>query len=200
MQQLIQITSNPGKFELEIERGSVEYQNNHIPQSKVNTTPSVMKLDPSLPQVRLDSYQARKSLGQFNNNDFALENTRKAQNQYEAYVSSVVQLGHGMASIEDGTTIGSLMRQKVLEQPTTITMFLPSGGVDVSWNIGELETEYTPAETNIEWNIPDFSLEYTPGSISMKMLERPSVNIEYIGGPIYFPRSASEAYKQAASM
>ncbi|MCR5481985.1 MAG: hypothetical protein K6F52_04235 [Clostridia bacterium] len=47
------------------------------------------------------------------------------------------------------------------------------------------------------------NVEFQPPDLELKVTERPEVIIKYIGGPLYFPRSADpkfeQAYKQAAA-
>ena len=48
---------------------------------------------------------------------------------YQA-IGEAVQLGNQMQQIQDGVTIGQLVRERFLQQPTTYTVFLPSAGVE----------------------------------------------------------------------
>ena len=38
-------------------------------------------------------------------------------------------------------------------------------------------------------------MEFVPGSVELIVRDRPRVEIEYLGEPIYFPASASPNYK-----
>ena len=73
--------------------------------------------------------------------------------------------------------------------------FLPKGGADVSFDKGTLSINYTPTDINIDWeNINSSVVEFVPGNIEFIVKERPRVEIEYLGEPIYVPPSANPAY------
>ena len=49
---------------------------------------------------------------------------------------------------------------------------------------------------DIDWNIhPDSPLEFIPGSVEFIVHDRPRVEIEYIGDPLYVPPSANTNYE-----
>ena len=80
------------------------------------------------------------------------------------------------------------------EQPSSYTLFLPSGGVDISWEPNSLQVQYTPGETEFQWEFPELELIYTPGSVKINIIEYASIDIEYLGTPFYIPKSADPNY------
>ncbi len=203
MEQLIQITTTPGKYDLEINPGRLEYKSNHIPQVNLETTPSKLSLDTKHIQVRIDSYQARKSLGtgHMNVSDIAAYNTNNASKNISSYISNTISQGRALGDLTSGATIGALMRQKMIDHAPSTTLFLPkAGGVQISWDEGAIQTNYQPQKTDFNWDIKNVEFTFTRGSVSLKILEPHNVDIEYIGEPLYFPRSAAAAYKQTTNM
>ena len=82
----------------------------------------------------------------------------------------------------------------MLEQPQMYTAFLPSAAAEISWEPSQLRMSFTPSKSSYDWKLTQNEFSYTPGSVKMKILENASVDIEYIGGPLYIPRSADPNY------
>ena len=110
-----------------------------------------------------------------------------------------VQFGNQMARIQDGVTISEIMRQKVLEQPTTYTTFLPSAGTDISWQPQQLNLDYDPGSVNFDWEVMRNVMDYVPGKFQMHITQYPEVQIEYLGEPRYVPPSSSPTYEEESA-
>ena len=190
MQQLLQITTTPAKYELDITNAKLDYNQNFIPKVEASTTPGKFKIKTSPTTLRLDTYEARHSVGFAKIDDIIRDNAEKGKENVSRYISKTVQMGKNLGSIEKGTTISSLMKQRVLEQPTSITVFIPSNGADVSWQPGSIKTEYDVGSVKNDWQITPYSTNYTPGSVKLRLIQKPSVDIEYVGSPQYVPPSA----------
>ncbi|MGN0586364.1 MAG: hypothetical protein ACI4JF_03685, partial [Oscillospiraceae bacterium] len=69
----------------------------------------------------------------------------------------------------------------------------------VSYNDGMLSINYSmdSSSSDEEFSLPDLSsgFEFIPGSIEFVISQMPDLEIEYVGDPIYFPRSADPNYK-----
>ncbi len=193
--QLLNITATPTKYELKIEPARLELSNpDKIPEAKLSFSPLELKIDSKNTTVRLDTYQARKSLGYMNIDDTIRANAENSVQQFNRNVRETVEFGQQVARIEDDVTIRDVVQQKMLEQPQLYTMFLPSGGVEISWEPNELNVKFTPGDVEMEWDRPQMELTYVPGSIRLEILEFAKVEIEYLGSPIYIPKSADPNY------
>ncbi len=201
MQNVLQISTNPGKYELQVEHAKLEYKNNPLPLAKVNTQRGKFELDSEPARLRVDTYQSRRSMGHLNLTDSAAEFSNKAQANFSDYISNTISIGRGVGDVTDGTTIGSLMRNKMTEISKSMTVFIPaSGTVSISWQDDKLTSSYTPSQTDYEWDIKGVDFTYTRGGVSLNVLERANVDIEYVGEPLYFPRSAAKAYQNALAV
>ena len=75
--------------------------------------------------------------------------------------------------------------------------FLPKEGPDISWSGNTLSINYQASELNMDWNTaPEAKLEFVPGTVEFIVNQRPKLEIEYVGEPIYFPRSAAPGYEE----
>lgn len=78
----------------------------------------------------------------------------------------------------------------------TIMDFLPKEGADITFDGGKLNIEYQMGEQNFDWDIKNhLPMEFIPGSVEFIVRDRPRVEIEYVGEPIYVPASANPNYE-----
>lgn len=196
--QLLQITVTPMKCELQIENARLEHQSDFTPSASIQTTPAQLNIETKPAEQRLDSYQLRHSIGFAKVGDRIQQAAEKGQNSLSLYIRGTVEEGSEMAKIEDGVTIGELVHQKMLEQPTTITAFLPSGSLSIMWDPPKIETQYQEGSMDIQWDINQNVLSFVPGSVKLHITQYASVEVEYMGSPLYVPPSASPDYEEAA--
>lgn len=197
MQQLLQIKTIPGQYELTINNAKLEYDQEFIPTADVSSTNGTLSIKTTAPTLHISSYEARKSLGFSTVGDRLKEGTRKASDNVVRYIKAANELGRNLSRIDKGVTIGSLVKQKILERPSSITMFIPSTGVDISWDAGDIQMDYEVGTLDYNWkkNIRDFS--YVPGSVQLNIIQKPSIEITYLGSPLYVPRSSDPNYEES---
>ncbi len=194
--QLLQITTTPVKYEMEIEHAKLEIHNQLRPQMEMHTTPAKVDINTKNIQVKLNTYQARSSLGLRNAYDQLRMVGDRAQASVASKTREFVQNGRQMADIEDGVNIAQIIGQKMLQQPAAYTAFLPAAGADISWEPNRINIEATRGSTDVKWANLRNVLNYVPGSVRLHILEYPRVEIEYMGEPIYIPASAAPDYKE----
>ncbi len=190
--QLIEITSTPAKYELEVTPAKLEYNNDTVRDMKVQTTPSTLKIDAKNIAAKIDSYESRKSIGLMTMGDRIKYSADKAEEHISSKTREYVQIGQQMSNIHEGATIPSIIAQKRMQDTNTqlVTAYFPSVGPTISWEPNDLNLDYTPAEVDINWQELDRSMTYIAGSVRFEVVQRASVDIEYIGGPVYFPKSS----------
>ena len=188
--QLIRITSIPLEYKIETQPGRLEMKQAQNAQQTMSREAPQLNIQSRTIQVRLDTTELRASLNLRTDSEFAkyyADRGRKAA--YEA-IGEKVQFGNQMAQIQDGVTIAQIVRQKMLEQPTTYTTFLPAVGPQISWQPGEVELNYDPGSVRFDWEVMRNQMEYIPGVYRMHITQYPKVQIEYLGKPNYVPPSS----------
>ena len=196
--QLLQITTNPLKYELEIEHAKLEYKQDLAPSADVQTTSAKLRVDKmENTKVNIDTYNARKSLGVMNTGDFIKKSKGEAEQHIKDQTREYVEIGKELSNIQDGVTVSDVFKSKMLEQPSVLyTAYLPSVGADLSWSPAQLQMSYEPATTETNWQINKNEFNFVPGSIKVKVSELASVDIQYLGGPMYVPPSADPEYEE----
>ena len=197
--QLINITSTPIEYKINIEPGRLEMKQADNARQKMTSFPSELSIQSRNIEVRLDSTRMRASLNLRNPGEFArYYGSQGMQTAYEN-IGDRVQFGNQISQIQDGVSISQVVQQKMLEQPTTYTTFIPSAGIDISWQPQELNLDYQPTQLEFDWQTMKNSMEYVPGKYQMDILQYPKVQIEYLGTPTYVPPSADPNYEEQSA-
>ena len=197
--QLINITSTPIEYKINIEPGRLEMKQADNARQKMTSFPSELSIQSRNIEVRLDSTRMRASLNLRNPGEFArYYGSQGMQTAYEN-IGDRVQFGNQISQIQDGGSISQVVQQKMLEQPTTYTTFIPSAGIDISWQPQQLNLDYQPTQLEFDWQTMKNSMEYVPGKYQMDILQYPKVQIEYLGTPTYVPPSADPNYEEQSA-
>ena len=197
--QLINITSTPIEYKINIEPGRLEMKQADNARQKMTSFPSELSIQSRNIEVRLDSTRMRASLNLRTPGEFArYYGSQGMQTAYEN-IGDRVQFGNQISQIQDGVSISQVVQQKMLEQPTTYTTFIPSAGIDISWQPQQLNLDYQPTQLEFDWQTMKNSMEYVPGKYQMDILQYPKVQIEYLGTPTYVPPSADPNYEEQSA-
>lgn len=191
MVQLLKITNIPIEYNYRITPGRLELKQAQNPSQRMTQVPSRLNIQTQNIQMRLDSTELRASLNLRTNGDFARYCADKGTQAAYETIGETVQFGNQMARIQDGVTIGQLIKKRMLVQPVTYTAFFPSADVQISWQPQELDLEYDAGSLEFDWEIMRNRMDYIPGKFQMAITQYPKVQIEYLGKPNYVPPSAT---------
>lgn len=194
--QLIKITNIPIEYSYNVEPARLEMKQAGNPNRKTTREPAEMNIRQRNIQVRLDTTALRASLNMRTNEGFARYYASQGTQTAYQTIGESVQVGNQMGRIQDGVSIGQIIRQKMLEQPVSYTTFLPSSPPDISWQPQELNLEYDPGALHFDWQIMRNMMDYIPGKFQMNITQYPKIQIEYLGEPNYVPPSANPNYQE----
>lgn len=199
MKPLLNIQSIPIEYQLQIERPRLEMRQANNPRSNVTQTPSSLQIHTKNIQVRLDTSDMRSSIGLKSAPDLIAEAAAYGKQTAQEATAEMTRFGDQLGQIQDGVTVAGLIQQKMLQQPDTVTVFLPSTGPAVSWDPNQINMKYQPGNLDFEWKINQNVLNYIPGKFQMVIKQYPKVQIEYLGDPNYVPPSASPNYEEESA-
>lgn len=148
-------------------------------------------------KLNIDTYQARKSLGYGNMTDGDML-AQKAQDGFTIAFQGTAKVAAEGDQLARGASPSEIALNNARAGATvqTIMEFLPKEGADITFDAGTLNIEYQMGEQDIDWDIhPDSPLEFIPGSVEFIVRDRPRVEIEYVGDPLYVPPSANPNYE-----
>lgn len=200
---LLSITTVPIKVEINITKG--EFKNPHVNnpdlafKMDIKTQNGQLKIHSEPSKINIDTYAARSSMGygEMNNGDLIKHEANKGIKLAYQGTARIVQEGNQLAR---GATASQIAAQNNRAGQTiqTIMEFLPKTGADVTFDKGVLNINYEVGDVNIDWeNAQMMPYEFTPGKVEFSVSQMPSVEIEYLGGPIYVPPSADPDYQPA---
>lgn len=194
---LLQITNIPISIEVNVTNPSLRTPATSSPKMNISKTESGYKIDAQPAKINIDTYDARASMGygEYNSADFVSTEANKGIKLAYKGVAKIVQDGN---SLMQGISPSEIASQKSRAGASieTVMEFLPKTGADVTFDKGTLNIQYEASATSIDWeNLQAKPLEFTPGTIEFIVKERPRVEIEYLGEPIYVPPSANPSYR-----
>ncbi len=196
MDQLLNITSIPINVEINVTRAELKLDT-PAPTVQVTKSPGGMQITADPIQVHIDNTAARESLGYGHKNidTFAKDEAQKGIKVAYQAIANIVNEGNALGNFE--ATPASIAASKASRTMETIMEFLPKEGPDISWSGNTLSINYKAEQLSMDWNTsPTAQLEFVPGTVEFIVNQRPKVEIEYTGEPIYFPRSAAPGYEE----
>lgn len=194
--QLLEISTIPTRYELQIEHAKLEGFHQYLPLADVSHEPSSLRVDATNGLMRVDTYECRKSLGLTNITDTFKSWAEAGKRAISKKITDDVAFGKQMAATDQGLTIHDIMNQKLLDQPSLVTTFLPSAPPMMQFEPGNIKLSYDPGSLSYDFGEIQSSMNYIPGSVRMKILEQGHVDIRYIGTPNYVPPSSAPTYSE----
>ena len=197
---LLNITSVPIKVEINIKKG--EFTNPKVDNPEralkmnIQTSKGELKIHSEPPKINIDTYAARSSLGygHYNNADFIGKNAQDGISVAYQGTAKIVSEGDQLVRGVSPAEIAA-QNNKAGQTIQTIMDFLPKEGADVTFDDGVLNINYDAGDVNIDWdNAGVVPLEFIPGKVEFEITQMPSVQIEYLGDPIYVPPQSDPNY------
>ena len=195
---LLQITTIPIQIEIKVTNARFEHSDEYVqPQVNIKSRNGGFVMEAEPLKLNIDTYQARKSMGFGHMTDGDMLKQKAQEGWSIAFQGTAKDVSEG-DQLARGASPAEIALNNARAGPTvqTIMEFLPKEGADVTFEAGKLNIEYQMGSQDIDWNIhPDSPLEFIPGSVEFIVHDRPRVEIEYIGDPIYVPPSANPNYE-----
>ena len=196
MDQLLKITTIPMKYELKIESAHLEYGNSRA-FLDVHRERGGLSMKSTMARLNIDTFEARASVvpTAFIS---VRDSARAGQEASEAAAARYAREGHMMvSSTNDGNTVLNQIFAGRLDMPAGDfrLAFLPSAAPQFHYQPGDLSMNYEIDRLKFDFRQQKGTFQFVPGSVEMDTLQRPSVEIEYIGEPVYIPPSSAPGYK-----
>lgn len=194
--RLINIESTPIQYKIHMEPPRLEMRQAQNPSVQLESQPVRLQLRSRNIQVQLDTTAMRESMGLRSVGAFLSDQAGRGRQAALDATAELARFGRQVGAIEDGVTIAQLVAQQILQQPGTVTAFIPSVGPEISWLPGGVELAYQPPQLETDWQTNKNVLDYIPGKFEVVIEQYPTVEIEYLGEPQYVPPSASPTYEE----
>lgn len=190
MERLLNINIIPAKTELNIQKSQLSY-NTPQPSVEMSIQKGGLEINTEKLQIHIDSFEMQQSIGL--KSVKTLVNEYGAEGKQAAYqaTANFVQEGNQMAT-PNGMKVHDIVAQRANKSIETVLEFLPKERPKISWEGGKTTIDYTPDKLNINFNIGKISnYNFQQGKVDMNLIQKPAVEIEYLGQPRYVQSSWS---------
>ena len=195
MEQLLSIKHIPIKVEVNVTRGEFKRVEN-----SGSKTPSIKVSPKQGGGLRLQAEPYRMEIPESRNYDTYIPSSNYDSGftlTYEA-VAKLADGGNSAAGIKQTGDMGQFSAKRASRSIEAVLQSLPkSRNSAVSYSDGVLSVNYqmTGSEAVTDLASSHAEFEFIPGSIEFIISQMPELDIEYLGDPIYFPRSADPNYE-----
>lgn len=194
---LLKITTIPISIEIKITKAKLELPEDRQPKVNITTKNGGFVMEAEPLKINIDTYEARKSLGYGHMTDADML-AQKAQEGWSLAFQGTAKVASNGDALARGMSASELALQNARAGATmqTIMEFLPKEGANITFDEGKLNIDYQIGSQDFDWDtMARMPMEFIPGSVELIVRDRPRVEIEYMGGPIYVPASADPNYE-----
>lgn len=200
MEQLIKITTIPISIQLKTSKAQLKNSSPEdsfgIPKLSIFHDKGGFKITSDPIKVRIDTLETKKSIGILTAQDSILKSAQDGiKIAYEATARYADEGNYLADTPTSQNPIPEIAKKYFNRDIQTMLAFIPSQEPNISWDGGTLNIQYNADDLNIDWESAHPEFEFIPPNIELTVLERPSVIIEYLGGPIYVPPSVDPNYE-----
>lgn len=191
MYPLIEIKTIPIEIEMKTTNAKLEYTRG-IAEMEVSRDNGGLSIKSRPIRVNIDTFEARNSLSPTLARSIQQQAERGVQSAYEA-TATYAQQGQLLLKTKIGQELVSQFGADAQTKDVMTNIgidFLPKGGANISWDLGEMNIRYEMDKLNFDWKFGTGDYQFTPGDIQISVTQRPDVVIKYVGGLIYVPPSA----------
>ena len=193
----LQITTIPIQIEIKVTNAKMEFAEDRQPKVNITTKNGNFVMEAEPLKLNIDTYEARKSLGPGHMTDGDIMQ-QKASEGFSLAFQGTARVASEGNMLARGMSPSEIAIQNARAGATveTIMEFLPKEGADITFDGGKLNIDYQMGSQEFDWDIMSkLPMEFIPGSVELIVRDRPRVEIEYIGDPIYVPASANPNYE-----
>lgn len=197
MEQLLSIKHIPIKVEVNVTRGEFKRVEN-----SGSSTPSIKVSPKQGGGLRLQAEPYRLEIPESRNYDAYIPSSSYDSGftlTYEA-IAKLADGGNSSSGVNQSGEMRQFSAKRASRSIESVLQSLPkSRSSAVSYSDGVLSVNYqmvgsgSESVAELASSHPEF--EFIPGSIEFIIKQMPELDIEYLGDPIYFPRSADPNYE-----
>lgn len=200
MGPLLKITTIPFSYEMKINHARLEMES---PDASVSVARQEggLRIDHKPAKIHIDTREARASMG-FKSLGQAIEEfgARGIQDALDA-TAQYAQEGNHLMDTRNTAAFSNIVYQRTSNTIDTMLGFIPSTPAKVSFDPHQLQMQYEMAKLSFDWrtnNKPE--MNFVPASIEFIIKDYARLEIEYLGGPIYIPKSADPNYQEPVGL
>jgi len=191
IEPLIEIKTIPMSMEFKVNKARYEIINTNA-TFEVTREKGGLQMQMKPTKLNIDTVETRYSAGIKSAMRSVEDSAQKGiQAAYEA-TARYAKEGNFMLDIDFmDNPIPEIALRKFFSSVDFNIGFIPSVKPDISWEVGELSINFEMDKLDFDWNVERPEIKFIPGSIEFIIKEYPSVEINYVGTPIFVPPSSN---------
>ena len=196
---LIEITTVPIEIEMKVTDAKLEYARGTA-DLEISRNDGGLHIKSRPIRLNVDTFEARNSIVPTTATSISQAADKGRQASYEA-TAAYARQGKLLLNAKVGEDkIAQIAAQQQAENVKTNVgiEFLPTVGAELNWDTGDMQIRFEMDKLNFDWRMNHPSFEFTPGDIQISVTQQPSVQIKYVGGPLYVPPSSDPNYEGEA--
>ena len=199
MTPLIEIKNVPIEIEMKISHAKLEHTRGTA-DLEISRDKGGLSIRTKPIRVNIDTFEARNSITPTTATAISEAAEKGTQASYEA-TAAYARQGKLLLNAKVGeeliTKFAAESQMKDVKTNVGIE-FLPTVGAELNWDAGDMQIRFEMDKLNFDWRMNKASFEFTPGDIQFSVTQHPSVQIKYVGGPLYVPPSSDPNYEGEA--
>ncbi len=196
---LIEITTVPIEIEMRVTDAKLEYARGTA-DLEISRNEGNLQIKSRPIRLNVDTFEARNSITPTTATAISEAAEKGTQASYEA-TAAYARQGKLLLNAKVGeeliTKFAAESQMKDVKTNVGIE-FLPTVGAELNWDAGDMQIRFEMDKLNFDWRMNKASFEFTPGDIQFSVTQHPSVQIKYVGGPLYVPPSSDPNYEGEA--
>ena len=199
MYPLIEIKSVPIEIEMKTTQSRWEYARGTA-DLEISRDKGGLSIHSRPIRLNIDTFEARNSIVPTPARS-VVQNAQKGQQAAYEATATYARQGQLLLNAQIGEEMVTQFAEEAVTQNVKTNVgiqFLPSAPPEISWDPAEMQIRFEMDKLNFDWrmNAPEF--EFIPGDIQISVTQQPTVEIKYVGGPLYVPPSADPNFEGAA--
>ena len=198
MEQLLSIRSNPLKMDLKINAARLEITS-PMPSHTMRRDRGGVTMRSTQGKMHIDTFEARSSVTPTTMRMIE-QAAAKGRNAAAQATAQYAREGDMMADIhKNPNSIPDIAAMKMSSLDEYGLGFLPGAPVEFNYEPATLDIQFQVDKLTFDWKVNQQQKRFVPGSIEFVITQYPSLEIEYLGSPIYVPPSSDPNYKKIST-
>lgn len=185
---LLKITTTPMKINVVVEKSKFE----EIKPAPVASLPSLKRANASSQKTIKSSIINKRDVYQSNRlSENRIENIPLTISAVNGTSIEALQLNHSMQSHD----LSGLLKQRLSNTESTQVAYIPVTNTgEIKWEPRSLQLEFQSMQLDLKQLQKEY--KFIPSQLKFEIEQYPSIQIEYLGDPVYVPPSANPNYDE----
>lgn len=200
MGPLIKITNVPITVEMKSTNAQIQRSAQSVDLDISRTEGGGLRIKSNPIKVSIDTFEARNTIAPTTKRSIEQAAQKGKNAAYEA-TAKLAREGQMLmdAKLSGGKALDQIFASDAMAPTGEFTLSrLPGAPPEINWSDPDISIEYDMEKLNFDWRIQKGDFEFIPGTIEFSIAQKPDVIIEYIGSPIYVPKSADPNFEAEA--